>query len=75
LEADERELLDRWIDKWSDIVDFEVFPVLSSEEAAKRVASPVERPTAVGYCRLTSSLTVPSGKSSRTMKRGKLSVA
>jgi hypothetical protein len=37
VEADERELLDRWMEKWSDIVDFEVFPVLSSKEAAERV--------------------------------------
>jgi hypothetical protein len=33
-----RELLDRWIENWSDIVNFEVFPVLSSKEAADRVA-------------------------------------
>jgi hypothetical protein len=38
MEADERDLLDRWIENWSDIVDFEVFPVLSSKEAAERVA-------------------------------------
>jgi hypothetical protein len=38
MEAVERDLLDRWIDNWSDIVDFEVFPVLSSKEAAERVA-------------------------------------
>jgi Protein of unknown function (DUF3303) len=25
MEAGERDLLDRWIDNWSDIVDFEVF--------------------------------------------------
>jgi hypothetical protein len=39
MEAAERDLLDRWIENWSDIVDFEVFPVLSSKEAAERVAS------------------------------------
>jgi hypothetical protein len=38
MEAEERELLDRWIENWSDIVDFEVFAVLSSKEAAARVA-------------------------------------
>jgi hypothetical protein len=38
MEAAERDLLDRWIENWSDIVDFEVFPVLSSKEAAERVA-------------------------------------
>jgi hypothetical protein len=38
MEAGERDLLDRWIENWSDIVDFEVFPVLSSNEATERVA-------------------------------------
>jgi hypothetical protein len=38
MEASERDLLERWIQNWSDIVDFEVFPVLSSKEAAERVA-------------------------------------
>jgi hypothetical protein len=39
MEVGERDLLDRWIENWSDIVDFEVFPVLSSKEAAERVAA------------------------------------
>ena len=38
MEAAERDLLDRWIENWSDIVDFEVFPVLSSKEATERIA-------------------------------------
>jgi len=38
MEAGERALLDRWIENWRDIVDFDVFPVLSSKEAAERVA-------------------------------------
>ena len=38
MEAADRDLLDRWIENWNDIVDFEVFPVLSSKEAAERVA-------------------------------------
>lgn len=29
-------LLD-WIDKWKDLIDFEIIPVLSSEEASKRI--------------------------------------
>ena len=33
MEADDRALLDQWIEFWSDVVDFEVFPVVSSEEA------------------------------------------
>ncbi|MGP0057227.1 MAG: DUF3303 domain-containing protein [Steroidobacteraceae bacterium] len=38
METSERNLLDRWMENWSDIVDFEIFPVLSSKEAADRVA-------------------------------------
>ena len=38
MDVGERDLLDRWIENWSDIVDFEVIPVLSSNEAAERLA-------------------------------------
>jgi hypothetical protein len=38
METDDRVLLDRWIARWSDLVDFEVHPVISSEEAAARIA-------------------------------------
>jgi hypothetical protein len=38
MEMDDRVLLDRWIARWSDLVDFEVHPVISSEEAAARIA-------------------------------------
>ena len=34
MECNDRIPLDDWIAKWSDIVDFEVIPVLSSDEAA-----------------------------------------
>ena len=37
MEAGDRQLLDEWIAQWSDIVEFEVYPVISSQEAAKRV--------------------------------------
>ena len=36
MECEDRALLDEWIGKWSDIVDFEVIPVISSAEAAAR---------------------------------------
>jgi hypothetical protein len=39
MECDDRALLDQWIDAWRDIVDFEVFPVITSAEAASRVPS------------------------------------
>ena len=37
MEANERELLDEWMANWSDLVDFEVYPVISSADAAHRV--------------------------------------
>ena len=37
METDDRSLLDEWISKWSDIVRFEVYPVISSKEAAERI--------------------------------------
>ena len=37
MEAESREALDAWMERWSDLVDFEVACVISSAEAAKRV--------------------------------------
>jgi hypothetical protein len=38
MECSDRGPLDEWIAKWSDIVDFEVIPVLTSEQAARKVS-------------------------------------
>lgn len=38
METEDRHLLDEWILNWNDLVEFEVFPVISSAEAAERVA-------------------------------------
>lgn len=38
METADRALLDQWIANWKDIVDFEVHPVMTSKEAAERVA-------------------------------------
>ena len=35
MEADDPKLLDEWISNWADIVNFEVFQVISSDEAIK----------------------------------------
>jgi hypothetical protein len=35
--CDDRTLLDEWIARWSDLVDFEVVSVVTSAEAAARV--------------------------------------
>ena len=39
METVDRALLDEWMRNWRDLVEFEVHPVISSEEAAQRVAS------------------------------------
>ncbi len=38
MQCADRALLDQWIANWSDLVDFEVIPVLTSAEAAARAA-------------------------------------
>jgi hypothetical protein len=38
METDDRALLDQWIANWSDLVEFEVHPVMTSAEASEKVA-------------------------------------
>ena len=38
METRDRALLDEWMANWKDIVDFEVHPVITSREAADRIA-------------------------------------
>ncbi len=38
METDDRTLLDQWMAKWSDIADFEVHPVVTSKQAAEKIA-------------------------------------
>jgi len=38
METDDRQLLEQWMTNWSDIVEFEIFPVMSAREAAETVA-------------------------------------
>ena len=38
METNDRALLDAWMARWSDIVDFEVHEVITSAEAAQRIA-------------------------------------
>jgi len=37
METDDRNLLDQWLAHWSDIIDFEVFPVMTSQEAVEKI--------------------------------------
>ena len=38
METDNPALLDEWMSHWNDIVDFEVHPVITSAEAAEKIA-------------------------------------
>ena len=37
MEAESRAALDAWIERWADLVEFEVVAVITSEEANERV--------------------------------------
>lgn len=39
METQNRALIDEWIANWDDLVSFEVYPVITSPEAAARVAA------------------------------------
>jgi len=39
METQDLELVNEWIANWSDIVEFEVYPVLSSKEAADKISA------------------------------------
>jgi hypothetical protein len=38
MDTEDPSLFDEWIANWSDLVEFEIVPVISSHEAAARVA-------------------------------------
>jgi uncharacterized protein DUF3303 len=38
MEAADRRLLDEWMERWKDLVAFEVHPVMTSQAAAERAA-------------------------------------
>jgi len=38
METPDRTLIEEWMANWSDLVDFEVHPVIPSKEAAGRIA-------------------------------------
>ena len=39
METDDVNLIKEWISNWDDIVDFEVYPVMTSKQAAEKIAS------------------------------------
>lgn len=44
METEDRQLLDDWMARWSDIVDFDVYPVITSAEAAEKIAPQLDSP-------------------------------
>jgi len=38
MEAEDRALLDEWITNWCDIIEFEIYPVVTSKEAADKIS-------------------------------------
>lgn len=44
MECEDRALLEQWMARWQDLVDFEVLPVLTSAEAQARVGPFLEVP-------------------------------
>ena len=38
METDDRALLDEWMAHWNDLMEFEVYPVITSKEAVERIA-------------------------------------
>jgi Domain of unknown function (DUF3303) len=37
METDDPSLFSKWIEKWRDLVEFDIIPVVSSEEAARSI--------------------------------------
>ncbi|HSF07035.1 MAG TPA: DUF3303 family protein [Methylomirabilota bacterium] len=37
MECEDRHLLEQWMTRWSDLVDFEVLPVITSSQAVERI--------------------------------------
>ena len=38
METHDRRLLEEWMARWRDLVEFEVYPVMPSKEAAEKIA-------------------------------------
>ena len=38
METNDRRLLEQWMSHWNDLIEFEVYPVMTSKEAAEKIA-------------------------------------
>jgi hypothetical protein len=43
MRTNDRRLLDEWLANWSDLIDFEVSPVITPEEAGEQVSARLQR--------------------------------
>lgn len=41
VEGEDPQLLDQWMARWGDLIDFDVIPVITSAQAAERVTPPL----------------------------------
>jgi hypothetical protein len=39
MQTEDRKLLDKWMANWTDLIDFEVYPVITPEEAGEKIAA------------------------------------
>ncbi len=44
METGDRRLLEEWMSHWQDLVDFEVYPVITSSQASEKVGAGVAEP-------------------------------
>ena len=66
MEADDRAVLDEWMANWSEIIDFEVHPVITSEKALETIyAVPVDTHRQPGGHGQTTPAYVPRPRASR----------
>lgn len=42
METNDEKLIQKWIEHWDDIVDFEVFPVMDSKDAVEKMSKILE---------------------------------
>jgi Domain of unknown function (DUF3303) len=44
METEEIALIDRWIENWNDLMDFEIVPVRTSGEAVEIISGKADQP-------------------------------
>src|SRR6266540_5125596 len=44
METDKKESVDEWVNNWKDLIDFEIIPVITSDQAKEKVFAVGESP-------------------------------